>query len=147
MEARLAAVEDRLRQTEEVLVQERGQTAEAAQQGVGAQAPIGERASGVQSLVDTKAIGKPPTFSGDVDPNGQPEGMPWSQWSSFSAATSGVRPGRDRTAAASGDKGGGSNGCRQHNHDRGGKATFGTAVLRARLDLQREVAASRKKSA
>ena len=83
MEARLAAVEDHLRQTEEVLVQERRQTAEAAQQGVGAPAPTGEWASGVQSLVDTRAIGKPPTFSGDVDPNGQPEGMPWSQWSSI----------------------------------------------------------------
>ena len=35
----------------------------------------------IQSLVDTKAIGKPPTFSGDVDTSGQPEGMPWSQWS------------------------------------------------------------------
>ena len=32
----------------------------------------------VQSLVDTKAIGKPPTLSGDID---TPEGMPWSQWS------------------------------------------------------------------
>ena len=41
----------------------------------------GERPPGLPSLVDTKAIGKPPTFSGDVDVNGQPEGMPWSQWS------------------------------------------------------------------
>ena len=40
-----------------------------------------ERKPGLPSLVDTKAIGKPPTFSGDVDVNGQPEGMPWSQWS------------------------------------------------------------------
>ena len=49
MEAPLAALEDRLRQTEEVLVAER--------------------------------LAKPPPFSGDVDSNGQPEGMPWSQWS------------------------------------------------------------------
>ena len=64
-------------------------TAEAAQQTVGPQQqPAGagagggsERPPGFPSLVDTKAIGKPPTFSGDVDVNGQPEGMPWSQWS------------------------------------------------------------------
>ena len=87
MEARLIALEDRLRQTEEVLVSERlaQQTAEAAQQTVGPQ-PAGagggsERPPGVPSLDDTKAIGKPPTFIGDVDVNGQPEGMPWSQWS------------------------------------------------------------------
>ena len=73
-------LEDRLRQTEEVLVQER-LARENAQQAVGAQGRIGKRVSGVQSLVDTKAIGKPPTFSGDVDPNGQLEGMPWSLWS------------------------------------------------------------------
>ena len=35
----------------------------------------------VPSLVDSESIGKPPAFSGDVDVNGQPEGMPWSQWS------------------------------------------------------------------
>ena len=78
-----------LRQTEDVLVSERlaRQTAEAAQQAVGPQpagAGVGggsERPPGLPSLVDTKAIGKHPTFSGDVDVNGQPEGMPWSQWS------------------------------------------------------------------
>ena len=61
------------------------QTAEAAQQTVGPQ-PAGaggggERPSGLPSLVDTKATGKPPTFGGDVDVNGQLEGMAWSQWS------------------------------------------------------------------
>ena len=87
MEARLIALEDRLRRTEEVLVAERlaRQTAEAAQQTVGPQ-PAGaggggERPPGLPSLVDTRATGKLPTFSGDVDVNGQPEGMSWSQWS------------------------------------------------------------------
>ena len=83
MEARLIALEDRLRQTEEVLVAERlaRQTAEAAQQTVGLEPAGGggERPPGWPSLVDTKASGKHPTFSGDVDVNGQPEGMPWSQ--------------------------------------------------------------------
>ena len=87
MEAQLIALEDRLRRTEEVLVAERlaRQTAEAAQQTVGPQPAGGgerERPRGLPSLVDTKAIGKPPTFSGYVDVNGQPEGMPWSRWSS-----------------------------------------------------------------
>ena len=91
MEARLIALEERLRQTEDVLVAERlaRQTAEAAQQTVGPQpqpagAGVGggsERSPGLPSLVDTKAIGKPSTFNGDVDVNGQAEGMPWSQWS------------------------------------------------------------------
>ena len=58
-------------------------TAEAAQPSVGPQpaGAGGERPPGLPSLVDTKAIGKPQTFSGDVDVNVQPEGMPWSQWS------------------------------------------------------------------
>ena len=122
----MAALVNRLRQTEEVLVQERlaRQTAEAAQQTAGAQVSIGERVSGVHNLVDTKAIGKPPTFSGDVDPNGRPEGMPRSQWSFIFR-----RPGCEHTAAASGGEGVGSDGCRQNNHDRGGEATFDTAVL------------------
>ena len=83
MEARLAALVDRLRQTEEVLVAERlaRQTAEAAQQAVGPTGPVGERTPVPQSLIDTRAIAKPPLFNGDIDPNGQPEGMPWSQWS------------------------------------------------------------------
>ena len=87
-EARLIALEGRLRQTEEVFVAERlpRQSAEAVQQTVGPQ-PVGsgggsERPPGLPSLVDTKAIGKHPTFSGDFDVTGQPEGMPWSQWSS-----------------------------------------------------------------
>ena len=81
----------RTSKTEDVLVAERlaRQTAEAAQQTAGplpqpAGAGAGggsERPPGLPSLVDTKAIGNRPTFSGDVDVNGQPEGMPWSQWS------------------------------------------------------------------
>ena len=77
MEARLIAIEERPRQTEDVLVSERlaRQTAEADQQAVGPQpqpagAGVGggsERRPGLPCLVDTKAIGKPPTFSGDVD--------------------------------------------------------------------------------
>ena len=83
MESRLAALQERLRQTEEVLVEERlaRQSAEAAQQGASSPVLTGERVSVMQSLVDTKAFGKPPTFSGDIDTNGQPEGISWSQWS------------------------------------------------------------------
>ena len=82
----MIAMEERLRQTEEVFVAERlaRQTAKAAQQTVGPQragAGGGERPPGLPSLVDTKAILKPPTFSADVDVNSQPEGMPWSLWS------------------------------------------------------------------
>ena len=64
----MIALEERLRQTEEVLVAERlaRQTAEAAQQTVGPQPAAGggggERPPGLPSIVDTKAIGKPPTF-------------------------------------------------------------------------------------
>ena len=81
MEALVIALEERLSQTEgSVGCGTSWQTAEAAQQTVGPQ-PAGaggggERPPGLPSLVDTKAIGKPPTFSGDVDVNGQPEGMP-----------------------------------------------------------------------
>ena len=86
-----ACLEERLRQTEDVLVAERlaWQTAQAAQQTVGPQPQpacagaggCSERPPGLPSHVDTKAIGKPPTFSGDVDVNGQPESMPLSRWS------------------------------------------------------------------
>ena len=87
MEARVIALEERLRQKQELLVAERlaRQTVEAAQQTVGPQSAGagggGDRPLGLPSLVDTKAIGKPPTFSGDVDVNGQLEGMVWSHWS------------------------------------------------------------------
>ena len=82
MEVRLAALEERLRQTEEVLVEERlARQTEAAQQAMRSSVLTGERVLTVQSLVDTKAIGRPPTFSGDIDTSGQLEGMPWSQWS------------------------------------------------------------------
>ena len=68
MEARLIALEERLRQTEDVFVSERlaRQTAGAAQLAVGPQpagAGVGggsERPPGLPSLVDTKAIGKLP---------------------------------------------------------------------------------------
>ena len=68
MEARMIALEERFRQTEEVLVAERlaRQTAEAAQQTVGPQPQPagagggGERPLGLPSLVDTKATGKHP---------------------------------------------------------------------------------------
>ena len=115
MEARLIALEERLRQTEDVLVSVRlaRQTAEAAQQAVGPQpqpagASVGggsERPPGLPSLVDTTAIGKPPTFCGDVDVNGQPEGMPWSQWSFVSRSYLGpVRPDSNQVAETSGIK-------------------------------------------
>ena len=82
MEVRLAALEERLRQTEEVLVEERlARQTEAAQQAMGSSILTGERVLTVQSLVDTKPIGRPSTFSGDIDASGQPEDIPWSQWS------------------------------------------------------------------
>ena len=34
-----------------------------------------------KEIANTRTIGKPPMFSGDVDPNGQSERMRWSQWS------------------------------------------------------------------
>ena len=78
----MAVLEEHLRQTEEVLVQERlARQTEGAQQSMGSPVLTGERVVTVQSLVDTKAIGRAPTFSGDIDTNGQPEGLPWSQWS------------------------------------------------------------------
>ena len=76
MARRVCFREERLRQTEEVLVAE-PQTVGPQPVGAGGG---GERPPGPPSLVDTKAIGKP-TFSGDVDVNGQPEGMPWSHLS------------------------------------------------------------------
>ena len=66
MEARLIALEERLRPTEGVLVAERlaRQTAEAAQQTVAPQPQLAGAGvggpPGLPSLVDTKAIGKPP---------------------------------------------------------------------------------------
>ena len=84
MEARLIALEDRLRQTEEVLVTERlaRKTAEAAQQ-MHSQLVLLVVARDLlycQVLSTRKRLGTP-TFSGDVDVNGQPEDIPWSQWS------------------------------------------------------------------
>ena len=73
MEARLTALENRLRQTERALVVERlaRQTAEVAQQTVGTW-PAG---------VDAEEIGTLPIFSGDVDLSEQTDSVPWSQWS------------------------------------------------------------------
>ena len=73
MEARLTALENRLRQTERALVVERlaRQTAEVAQQTVGTW-PAG---------VDAEEIGTLPMFSGDVDLSEQTYSVPWSQWS------------------------------------------------------------------
>ena len=132
MEARLIALEDRLRQTEEVVVAERlaRQTAEAARQTLGpppAGAGGGERPPGLPSLVD-KAIGKPPTFGGE------PEGMPVSV--EFRIPAFG-----NQVAEAGGNKRGRSRGRRQHAHDGGGETTFDTIVLRACSDLQRKGAA------
>ena len=73
MEARLTALENRLRQTERALVVERlaRQTAAVAQQTVGTW-PAG---------VDAEEIGTLPMFSGDVDSSEQTDRVPWSQWS------------------------------------------------------------------
>ena len=63
MEARLTALESRLRQTKRALFVERlaRQTAEAG--------------------VDAEEIGRLPMFSGDIDLNERTDSMPWSQWS------------------------------------------------------------------
>ena len=73
MEARLTALENRLRQTERALVVERlaRQTAEVAQQTVGTW----------PAAVDAEEIGTLPMFSGDIDLSGRTDSMPWSQWS------------------------------------------------------------------
>ena len=67
MEARLTALENRLRQTERALVVERlaRQTAEVAPQTVGTW-PAG---------VDAEEIGTLPMFSGDVDLSEQSDGV------------------------------------------------------------------------
>ena len=73
LEARLTALENRLRQTERALVVERlaRQTAEVALQTLGTW-PAG---------VDAEEIGTLPMFSGDVDLSEQSDSVPWSQWS------------------------------------------------------------------
>ena len=73
MEARLTALEIRLRQAESALVVERlaRQTTEVAQQTVET-CPAG---------VDVGEIGTLPMFSGDVDLSERTNSMPWSQWS------------------------------------------------------------------
>ena len=75
MEARLIALENRLRQTERALVVERlaRQTAEVAQQTVGTW-PAG---------IDTEEIRTLLMFSGDIDLNERTASMPWSQWSYY----------------------------------------------------------------
>ena len=73
MEARLTALENRLRQTERPLVVERlaRQTAEVAQQTVGTW-PDG---------VDAEENGTLPMFRGDIDLSERTDSMPRSQWS------------------------------------------------------------------
>ena len=73
MEARLTALENRLRQTERALVVERlaRQTAEVAQHTVESW-PVG---------VDAEEVGRLPMFSGDIDLSGRTDSMPWHQWS------------------------------------------------------------------
>ena len=70
MQARLTALDNRLRQTERALVVERlaRQTAEVVQRTW----PAG---------VDAEEIGTLPMFSGDVDFSEQTDSVPWSQWS------------------------------------------------------------------
>ena len=73
MEARLTALELRLRQAERALVVERlaRQTAKVAQQTVETW-PAG---------VDAEEIGTLPMFSGDIDLSERTNSMPWSHWS------------------------------------------------------------------
>ena len=72
MEARLTALENRLRQTDRALLVERlaRQAAEVAQQTVETW-PAG---------VDAEEMGTVPMFSGDIDLSERTDSMPWSQW-------------------------------------------------------------------
>ena len=67
METRLVVLENRLKQTEEVLVMDRlaQRFAESAQQTVGTQSAGIERSLGATGLVGAKESGEPPTSSGE----------------------------------------------------------------------------------
>ena len=82
MEVRLVVLENRLSQTEEVLVMGRlaQPFAESAQQMVGQSAGI-ERSLGATGLVGARETGEPPTSSGESGLSSQAEGMTWHLWS------------------------------------------------------------------
>ena len=77
MEARLVVLENRLRQTEEVLVIGRLARwfAESAQQMVGTQSGGIERSLGATGLVGAKETGEPPASSRESGLSSQAEGM------------------------------------------------------------------------
>ena len=83
MEARLVVLDNRLRQTEEVLVMGRlaQRFAESAQQMVGTQSTGVERYLGATGLVGAKETGEPPTSSGESGMSSQAEGMALHLWS------------------------------------------------------------------
>ena len=82
MEARLVVLENRLRQTEEVLVMGRlaQQFAESSQQMVFPQSAGIERSLGATGLVGAKETGEPPTSSGASGLSCQDESMTWHLW-------------------------------------------------------------------
>ena len=67
METRLVVLENRLKQTEEVLAMERlaQRFAESAQQMVGTHSAGIEKSLGTTGLVGAKETGEPPTSSGE----------------------------------------------------------------------------------
>ena len=85
-EARMAGaliLEQRLIAAEAVIAQQQQQlNLSAAQQArtslAGSQ--VGDDEPRKQSFIDTRAIGKPPNFSGEVGDDGKPDGPAWSQW-------------------------------------------------------------------
>ena len=83
METRLVVLENRLKQTEEVLVMERlaQRFAESAQQMVGTQSAGIEKSLGATGPVGAKETGEPPTSSGESGLSSQAEGMALHRWS------------------------------------------------------------------
>ena len=78
----MRTLEARLQVTEAALVEEQQRSKATAATAAQALAqPAAAAARGANSLVDTRAIGKPPPFSGDIDAEGKPvDSLPWTQW-------------------------------------------------------------------
>ena len=99
LEQRLATTEAQLTNAAQVVTDQR-QTidtlrAQVAAASVTSQAPQAAPTSPArQQLVDTRTLGKPSSFSGELEANGKPsEGAPWTQWSfTFRAFAAAVSP-------------------------------------------------------
>eukprot|EP00959_Pyramimonas_sp_CCMP1952_P059442 1241371-Pyramimonas_sp.AAC.1 len=85
MEARLTAAEQQIADRTAELTEARrviDQMSTAGPAAAGAAAAPQQPSRGESSLVDTRALGKPPLFSGDLTADGKPEGgLAWPQWS------------------------------------------------------------------